>query len=296
MGALRGASILAGFFALTIPLMPVQAVLLRVAPTMARRFPHWYHKRVCRLLGIRLSIEGSVPPDAPVLIVSNHTSWLDIPVLSAVAPVSFVAKKQVGTWPFVSMLAKLQRSVFIDRDRRQASGAAASEIRSRLDSGEAIVLFAEGTSSDGNGVLPFKSALFGALWPGVDNGVDDMPSAEVLVQSVAIVYTHVHGVAIGRANRPRIGWYGDMEMRSHAWDVLKSGPIDVCIRVGEPMPMQSFGNRKDLALETEGQVRNAVLGILRARPAGEPLQAVMPDARQRRPRAPERGNPRDKWT
>ena len=173
MGALRGASILAGFFALTIPLMPVQAVLLRVAPKMARRFPHWYHKRVCRLLGIRLSIEGRVPPDAPVLIVSNHTSWLDIPVLSAVAPVSFVAKKQVGTWPFVSMLAKLQRSVFIDRDRRQASGAAASEIRSRLDSGEAIVLFAEGTSSDGNGVLPFKSALFGALCRGdVDSSAD----------------------------------------------------------------------------------------------------------------------------
>ena len=297
MGALRGASILAGFFALTIPLMPLQAVLLRVAPKAARRFPHWYHKRVCQLLGVRLSIEGCVPPDTSVLIVSNHTSWLDIPVLSAVAPVSFVAKKQVGSWPFVSMLARLQRSVFIDRDRRQASGAAASEIASRLGGGEAIVLFPEGTSSDGNSVLPFKSALFGALWPGVaDHGVDDTPAAEVLVQTVAIVYTHVHGLPLNRAGRPRIGWYGDMEMRGHAWDVLKSGPIDVCIRVGKPMPMQSFGNRKNLALETERQIRNAVLGILRAGPEGEPLQAVLPSADQRRPRAPDRGNPRDNWT
>ena len=292
MGALRGASILAGFFALTVPLMPVQALLLRVAPKASRRFPHWYHKRVCQLMGIRLRIEGSVPADGAVLIVSNHTSWLDIPVLSAVAPVSFVAKKQVGTWPFVSMLAKLQRSVFIDRERRQASGVAASEIKLRLDAGDAIVLFPEGTSSDGNGVLPFKSALFGALWP----GGDDMPSAEVLVQTVAIVYTHVHGLALSRADRPRIGWYGDMEMRAHAWDVLKSGPIDVCIRAGEPMPMHSFSSRKELALATEQQVRNAVLGILRARPIDEPLVAVMLNAEQRRPRAPERGNHRDKWT
>ena len=292
MGALRGASILAGFFALTIPLMPVQAVLLRVAPKAARRFPHWYHKRVCQLMGIRLHIEGSVPADGAVLIVSNHTSWLDIPVLSAVAPVSFVTKKQVGTWPFVSWLAKLQRSVFIDRERRQASGEAAADIKSRLDAGDAIVLFPEGTSSDGNGVLPFKSALFGALWP----SGDDVPPAQVLVQTVAIVYTHVRGLPLSRADRPRIGWYGDMEMRAHAWNVLKSGPIDVCIRVGEPMPIQSFGNRRDWALETERQVRNAVLSLLRAGPIGEPLEAVVLNAEQRRPRAPDRGNPRDKWT
>ena len=195
------------------------------------------------------------------------------------------------------MLAKLQRSVFIDRERRQASGAAASEIKSRLKAGDAIVLFPEGTSSDGNGVLPFKSTLFGALWPNtVEPSGDDMPLPQVLVQTVAIVYTHVHGLALSRADRPRIGWYGDMEMRAHAWDVLKSGPIDVCIRAGEPIPMQSFGNRKELALETERQVRNAVLGILRARPLGEPLEAVVLNREQRRPRAPQRGNPRDKWT
>lgn len=292
MGALRGASILAGFFALTIPLMPVQAILLRVAPNAARRFPHWYHKRVCALMGIRLHIEGAVPSDTAVLIVSNHTSWLDIPVLSAVAPVSFVAKKQVGTWPFVSMLAKLQRSVFIDRERRQAAGAAASEIKARLDAGEAIVLFPEGTSSDGNGVLPFKSSLFGALW----SGFDTAQSGPALVQTMAIVYTHVHGVPLGRAGRPSVGWYGDMEMRAHAWQVLKSGPIDVSIRVGQAVPMQAFGNRKDLALETERQVRNAVLAVLRATAPDQPCEAVELNSEQRRQRSPARGNPGDKWT
>ncbi|HRN84970.1 MAG TPA: lysophospholipid acyltransferase family protein, partial [Hyphomicrobium sp.] len=105
MGSLRAAAILGGFFTLTVPLMPVQAALLRVSPRGARRFPNWYHRQVCRLLGVRLHIEGAIAPDRPVLVVANHTSWLDIPVLSAVAPLSFVAKKDVARWPFVSTLA-----------------------------------------------------------------------------------------------------------------------------------------------------------------------------------------------
>src|SRR5688572_32840085 len=102
MGRLRATLILTAFLALTIPLMPLQALFVRIWPAAARRFPHWYHRQVCRLLGIRLHIEGALDAGKPVLLVSNHTSWLDIPVLSAVAPVSFVAKRAVGTWPFGS--------------------------------------------------------------------------------------------------------------------------------------------------------------------------------------------------
>jgi 1-acyl-sn-glycerol-3-phosphate acyltransferase len=119
MGTLRASSILAAFFTFTVPLMPVQAAFVRLSPKTARRFPHWYHKNVCRILGVRVRIEGEVAQGVPVLLVSNHTSWLDIPVLSAVAPVSFVAKKEVGSWPFVSALARLQRTVFVDRTRRR---------------------------------------------------------------------------------------------------------------------------------------------------------------------------------
>jgi 1-acyl-sn-glycerol-3-phosphate acyltransferase len=162
--------VLALFMTLTVPLMPVQALLLKASPKAARRFPHWYHRQVCRVLGIKLTINGAIVRDRPVLLVSNHTSWLDIPVLSAVAPVSFVAKKEVGSWPFVSALARLQRSVFVDRARRQAAGETAGEITERLKTGDAIVLFAEGTSSDGNRVLPFKTSLFAAVKPSRTNG------------------------------------------------------------------------------------------------------------------------------
>ncbi|MFG3598439.1 lysophospholipid acyltransferase family protein [Bradyrhizobium sp. RDI18] len=211
-GSLRASAVLAGFFGFTLPLMPVQALLLKVSPAAARRFPNWYHRNVCRILGVKLKIEGQVVDDKPVLLVCNHTSWLDIPVLSAVAPVSFVAKLEVGSWPFVSALARLQRSVFVDRTRRQATGDAATEIMQRLKLGDTIVLFAEGTSSDGNRVLPFKTSLFGAV-----SGQGATGNGDVVVQTAAVVYTHLPRRPPTRADRPRIGWYGDMEMTSHAW-------------------------------------------------------------------------------
>lgn len=287
----RGWLILAGFFALTTPLMPVQALLLRVAPDAARRFPNWYHKKVCRLLGVTLDIEGDVASDRPVLLVCNHASWLDIPVLSALAPVSFVAKKEVASWPFVAWLAKLQRSVFVDRARRQATGEAADAIMARLAQGDTIVLFAEGTSSDGARVLPFKTSLFGAV-----KRPDTPAEHRVVVQTAAIVYTHLYGVPIARADRPRIGWYGDMEMTAHAWRLLKTGPIRVRIKVGPPKPLDEFIDRKALAISAERAIRRDVHAILRGRPSDETLVPVEPTAESRRINRIPQAAAAEKWT
>lgn len=259
-GALRATAVLSAFLALTCPLMPVQALLLKVSPRSARRFPYWYHRKVCRLLGIRLHVEGAIASDAPVLVIANHTSWLDIPVLSAVAPLSFVAKKEVGTWPFVSSLARLQRTVFVDRGKRSTVGETAGEITQRLKAGDTVVLFAEGTSSDGNRVLPFKTSLFAAAKPSRMEADGD-PGASV--QTLAIVYTHLHGVPLQRSDRPLVGWYGDMEMGSHAWELLKAGPLDVHVRIGAPVPLSQFTDRKELARYSEAEVRQAVTGLLR---------------------------------
>jgi 1-acyl-sn-glycerol-3-phosphate acyltransferase len=290
-GSLRASAVLATFFGFTVPLMPLQAVLLKVSPKASRRFPNWYHRHVCRILGITLKIEGSVAENAPVLLVSNHTSWLDIPVLSAVAPVSFVAKLEVGGWPFVSALARLQRSVFVDRTRRQAAGEAAGEITTRLNQGDTIVLFAEGTSSDGNRVLPFKTSLFGAVF-----GEGAPKGAGVVVQTAAVVYTHVRGIPVTRADRPRLGWYGDMEMTSHAWGVLKSGPITATIRISPPVPLADFKDRKDLAIKSERAIRRDVLGILRGRPDDPGLVPVEPSEESRRTKLSVAQPKSEKWT
>lgn len=261
MTTLRAIFLLAGFFSLTLPLIPVQALLLRLHPKRARLLPHWYHQQVCRLFGIKLSICGAVDDTHPVLLVANHTSWLDIPVLSAVAPVSFVAKQEVSSWPFVSWLARLQRSVFIDREKRTDVHRAMNAMLDRLAGGDTVVLFPEGTSSDGNRVLNFRTSLFAAAKP--PEKFARALDQDILVQTVAVVYRHLHGVPLGRAERYKISWYGDMDMLSHAWSYLKAGPLDVEVAIGVPQSLNSFKDRKDLAQCTEDDVRGHVMRTLR---------------------------------
>jgi 1-acyl-sn-glycerol-3-phosphate acyltransferase len=256
-GPIRAVGILVAFAALTLPLMPVQYLLLRFAPNAARKLPYRYHRAVCRLLGIKSVIEGRIASDRPVLVVANHVSWLDIPVLSAVAPLSFIAKSEVGSWPFVSSLARLQRTVFVNRQRRTTVGKVASEMSKRLEQGDVLVLFAEGTSTDGNRVLPFKTALFSAAF--------SEGNRDLCVQTLSLAYTRLHGIPLGRADRSMVGWYGDMGMGDHAWELLKAGPLDARIVISEPVPLSEFVGRKELAEHTEEIVRREVTTTLRGR-------------------------------
>ena len=259
MRNLRAFLVLAAFFAFTFPLMPLQLLFLRTGSRFARTFPHWYHHQVCKIVGIRLNVEGEVAEKQGVLLISNHVSWIDIAVLSAVAPVSFVAKQEVASWPFVSWLAKLQRSVFVDRNRRNEVGDKANEILSRLEDGDHIVLFAEGTSSDGNGVVPFKTALFAAAKP--TNGGALGPT--VSAQTLSLAYTKIYGLPLCRRGRHVVAWYGDMNLASHAWQLLRLGPLDAHIRIGPPVPLDSFPDRKALARYAEDKVRKDVTELLR---------------------------------
>src|SRR4029077_20208285 len=118
MRALRAWLVLSAFFAFTFPLMPLQLLFLWTGSRYARTFPNWYHRQVCRLVGIRLHVDGSVAREHGVLLISHHVSGIAIPVLSAWGPVSFGPKKEGAWWRFVKWLAKLQRWVFVDRTRR----------------------------------------------------------------------------------------------------------------------------------------------------------------------------------
>lgn len=264
MQSLRACLILTLFFCLTLPLMPVQLALVAAGSRHARRLPHWYHRQLCRLLGVRVHVEGVMPGHGATLLISNHVSWLDICVLSAVTPLSFVAKREVGSWPFVSWLAKLQRSVFVDRNRRGSVAETAREIMDRLRAGDTLVLFAEGTSSDGNRVLPFRTSLFAAAKP---RGPDAAEIEKgIVVQTLAIAYTRVHGLPVGRRERPKIAWYGDMELAGHCWRLLRMGPLDAHIRLGDPVPLREYPDRKALARFAEQKVRRDVSELLSPRP------------------------------
>src|SRR5262249_44471892 len=178
---------------ITFPLMPVQWLAIRLNLEARRRIPVIYHRMLCAILGVRVRVVGERMQEHPLLIVANHSSWLDIPIISAVAPVGFVAKSEIAGWPIFGWLPKLQRSVFVDRSRRHRTADVNAEIGQRLAEGDPVVLFGEGTSSDGNRVLPFRTALIGSAR-------DALAEAEhvrrVWIQPMSLAYTGLLGLPL----------------------------------------------------------------------------------------------------
>jgi 1-acyl-sn-glycerol-3-phosphate acyltransferase len=253
MQILRAWAIIIVFLTVTLIGIPYQSMALRFGWKRRKTFPHAYHRFMAKLFGVRIKTIGKPLTGEGVLIVANHTSWLDIIVFSAVGHVSFVAKAEVATWPLFSTLAKLQETVFVERTRRHATGEARDLIRERLLSGDTLVLFPEGTSNDGNMVLNFKSALMGAAEARVADGKGG--ERAVRVQPVSTAYVSLHGMPMGRENRPLYAWYGDMELVPHLWEALKTGPIDVIVEFHAPMDVDQLGGRKALAARAEAIVR-----------------------------------------
>lgn len=231
--------------------LPVQALLLRMRPALARRLPVLFHRYLCLVLGVRRRTLAGTPPQGAALILSNHVSWLDIVVLGSLAPVSFIAKADVAGWPVFGTLARLQGTLFVDRTRRTATGTARDGIADRLAAGERMILFAEGTTSDGNRVLPYRSALVGAALA----ERHDLPVALV---PLALCYTHRDGLPLTRRERPDIAWYGAMELLPHLKALLAGGPVDVAITWGQPLQPSDAADRKHLTRQAESFARQAV--------------------------------------
>ena len=265
MANLRAFTLIAIFVLVTCLLMPWQAFALRFRLRNRKTFPHHYHRFLCKLFGIRVRIIGTPLTGEGVLIVANHTSYFDILIFSAATPVSFVAKAEVATWPFFSTLAKLQETVFVERTRRAQTGQARDMIRERLLKGDTLVLFPEGTSNDGNKVLPFKSALMGAVEATI--GEDAQGRARhVRVQPVSTAYVGLYGMPMGRENRPLYAWYGDMELVPHLWEAVETGPFEVVVEFHPPLSVDNLGSRKVLAAAAEAAIRRgqarALAGML----------------------------------
>ena len=265
MKQLRGALLLSGFLLLTLACMPVQWIAMRLNKSWAERFPRFFHATLCRLIGLRVHVSGRpVSVDGPVLLAANHTSWLDIPVMSSVVPCSFVAKSEVNGWPFFGTLARMQRTVFVERNRRHQAAEHRDRIHERLAAGDTLVLFPEGTSSDGNRVLNFNSSLMSVAQMDVRNGLG---STKVQVQPVSVAYSSLYGLPMGRFYRPFFAWYGDMDLLPHLWEAFSLGPIDVHVRYHKPVSIEQFRSRKELTAYCHDLISNSVSLMLAGRPA-----------------------------
>jgi 1-acyl-sn-glycerol-3-phosphate acyltransferase len=262
---------LAIYLAWTFLLMPVQAFGLALRRPWTTTFPCFYHRRCCRILGLRLRRIGHPTKARPVLFAANHISYLDVTVLGALIAGSFIAKTEVARWPLFGWLALLQRSVFIDRQVR-STARQRDTIAGRLAAKEALILFPESTSGDGNRVLPFKSALFSVA--------DHAATGPVTVQPVSIAYTRLDGIPIGRRLRPLFAWYGAMTLAPHLWTMLGLGTVEVVVEFHRPTTLADCGSRKALARYCQERVAGGLANALSGR-RGPPPEA--PHEKEPRP-------------
>jgi len=248
---LRGVLRLGVYFVLTLLLMPVQLLFLLMAPSLAERLPLFYHRRCAAIMGFRIAVRGVRSSRRPTLFVSNHTSYLDIMILGALIPGCFVAKSEVARWPFFGWLAKLQRTVFVDRRRTRAADQR-DALQQRIDAAENLILFPEGTSNDGNRVLPFRSALLAVAERKTASG------GPLLLQPVSIAYVTLDGMPLGHGFRPLVAWYGDMTLFKHLWHFSRLGRTGVVVEFHPLVSAADFPSRKALSAHCAAAVVGGV--------------------------------------
>ena len=219
-------------------LLLISILLITLRPLNISRydnFPRLFHIGFLKILNIKVNLVGKIHKDKPGLLISNHASWLDIPILSSVTNISFIAKSEISKWPLFGFLAKLQNTVFVER-RSIKAVKQKNEINDILLKGKRLVLFPEGTSSDGNRVLKFKSSLFSVVEHSTEN---------YLIQAVTICYKGLNGLPMSRSERPFISWWGDMGLMNHLWNILKLNSVDILVIAHEPI--EEVHDRKVLA-------------------------------------------------
>jgi 1-acyl-sn-glycerol-3-phosphate acyltransferase len=254
---LLGMSRVIPYLLLTFAMMPIQQLGVALNWRLSHWWPKVYHGLACRILGIDIVVRGTPSEVHPTLFVSNHSSYFDIQVLGSLLTCSFIAKSDMIGWPLVGRLAKLQRSVFVDRKPTNV-GEHKDEIAGRLAAGDSLVLFAEGTTSDGNRLLPFKSSLFAVAQQAP-------PDLDLTIQPVSIIATQLDGMPLGRAMRPIYAWYGDMPLMPHAWAAMKSGRITVEVEFHRPFKADDM-SRKQLCARCEAAVEAGVVRAITGRP------------------------------
>lgn len=194
-----------------------------------------------------------VPPEGGVLLTPNHLGYLDVLVLAATHPVVFVAKSEVRAWPVFGWMAAAGGTRFIDRGRPRDVARIGAEIGAALEQGTGVVVFLEGTSTDGRQVAPFHASLLG---PAVKEGWAVAP--------VALSYR----VPPGHSVENEVAWWGEMTLTPHLWNLLTLEDVEATVAWGRA-EMATGADRKALA----AKLRDEVAGLLGARVAAVPAGA-----------------------
>lgn len=230
------------FGLLVILVSPLQLLILAVHRGKgAYLVPCLWHKAICAVLRIRIQVTGKPQTNTQTLFVSNHISYLDIPAIGSLLKASFVAKKDVESWPVFGFLSKLQQTAFISRSREDAQKEK-SALDKMLTDGKSLILFPEGTSTDGRTVLPFKSSLFAiALKDEAQN---------LMIQPFTITMLTVNRKPPQTQDERDIyAWHINMDtpLPDHLWRFAKSRGAVIGLHFQEPVRAKDYKDRKTLA-------------------------------------------------
>lgn len=202
------------------------------------------------IIGIKVKVDGKIHKKRPTMYVCNHVSYIDILVLGTKIRGNFIAKSEIAKWPLFGWLSKIQSTIFVERDSKRVKEQQ-QKITSVLQKKQNIILFPEGTSTNGNEVLQFKSSLFDVAKTPINKG-------SVSVQPVTICYYAINGIPVNRVQRPYLTWFGNMDLMSHLFKLLSLGKIDVRLKFHEPKSYEEMPNRKALAKYAEENVRSGL--------------------------------------
>ena len=247
------------FLPVMIVIIPLQALINALKLPFWGVLPRFFHRVGCVFLGMRVTVIGQPATGRPTLLVSNHISWTDIIAVGSVAEVTFVAKREVGEWFFVGMMARLQKTIFVDRTRRSDAGRTAQEMGAHMAGGNAVLLFAEGQSDIGTHVLPFRSALVGAA----QHAMMDAGAEDVMIQPLTIAYTRLQGLPVGRTERSLIAWIKSKSVKQNIKEILSGGVKEVTLAFGTPMPLAQGADRKAVTKAAELEVRRMLVALNR---------------------------------
>jgi len=246
----RGVLTCAEFFLLIIAFIPITVLYKYIHPDRPYDIPKLFHGLLLKAIGIHVIVKGEPLTNASVLFVSNHVSYLDIPVLGSLLPAGFVAKAEVAEWPLFGFLSRLQNTIFIERRSTRAVDQR-TQLQDYFAKGRNVILFPEGTSSEGLSVLPFKSSLF-SIVEATANG------RPITVQPISVTCIELDGFPLLREDRALYAWYGDMTLIPHLWNVFKNGDFTVEVIFRAPLTSVDFPNRKDLAAACQAVVGDGI--------------------------------------
>ncbi len=249
--AVRLLSLVFALAAFVIAFGPLRRAAQRLGFRFGDRIPVRFQRLLCAGLGVRVRRYGTFSSAPKRLVVANHVSWLDIPVLASLEPMSFLAKKEVGDHRIGRQLVSLQGVVYVDRQRRSSIPLVNARMVEAMRAGCAVVLFAEATTGDGNRLLPFRSSHFEAaqLAACSDN------EGQAVIQPVFLHYSSMAGLPIARSLRPRVAWYGDMTFLPHFLQYVRRGGVTCDVYFADPIRVLPDMDRKTAARLTEAAVR-----------------------------------------